>query len=60
MDDVIEVVVIDGKVRCIYLNDYRIVGSKPYVSEQQHITKLAIPNGEIRRLLKRKPRTPKS
>lgn len=59
MDDVIEVVVIDGKVRCIYLNDYRIVGSKPYVSEQQQITKLAIPNGEIRRLLKRKARTPK-
>ena len=60
MDDVIEVVVIDGKVRCIYLNDYRIVGSKPYVSETQHVTKLSVPNGEIRRLLKRKPRVKSS
>jgi hypothetical protein len=60
MDDVIEVVVIDGKVRCIYLNDYRIVGSKPYVSEKQHVTKLSVPNGEIRRLLKRKPRVKSS
>lgn len=21
------------KIRCIYLNDYRVIGSKPYVSE---------------------------
>ena len=59
MDDTLEVVVINGKVRCIYLNDYRIVGSKPYASERQSITKLTLPNGEIRRHLKRKPRTPK-
>lgn len=59
MDDTIEVVFIDGKFRCLYLNDQRIVGSKPYVSERQQITKLTLPNGEIRRHLKRKPRTPK-
>lgn len=23
-----------GAVRCVYLNDYRIVGSKPYASEE--------------------------
>lgn len=59
MDDTIEVVVIDGKVRCIYLNDYRIVGSKPYVSEPQTVTRFTVPNGEFRAQLKRKPRTPK-
>lgn len=29
----IDVVLIRGEVRCVYLNDYRIVGSKPYVAE---------------------------
>jgi hypothetical protein len=27
------IVRIKDKFRCIYLNDYRIIGSKPYVSE---------------------------
>lgn len=27
------IVRIGGKFRCIYLNDYRIIGGKPYVSE---------------------------
>lgn len=57
MDDTLEVVVIDGKVRCIYLNDYRIVGSKPYASERQSTTKFTVPNGEIRQQLKRKSRS---
>lgn len=56
MDDTLEVVVIDGRVRCIYLNDYRIVGSKPYVTENQTVTKFTVPNGNIRGQLKRKSR----
>lgn len=56
MDDVIEVVIIGGRVRCIYLNDRRIAGSKPYVSEAQDITTFKVPIGEIRPHLKRKPR----
>lgn len=27
------VIIIKNKLRCIYINDYRIVGEKPYVSE---------------------------
>ena len=30
----------DGSIRCVYLNDTRVVGGKPYVSEglrQQHL-----------------------
>ncbi len=27
------IVTIEKRLRCIYLNDYRIIGSKPYVSE---------------------------
>ncbi|MNR56841.1 hypothetical protein D3C85_1774980 [compost metagenome] len=54
MEDILEVVVIDGKVRCVYLNDYRVVGSKPYVSERQTVTRFKVPNGEIRQRLKRK------
>lgn len=54
MEDVIEVVIIGGRVRCIYLNDYRIAGSKPYVSEAQGITTFKLPVGVIRQHLKRK------
>lgn len=36
MDDKVELVVV-GK-RCVYLNDYRLAGNKPYVSENlQHL-----------------------
>lgn len=56
MEDVIEVVIIGGKVRCIYLNDYRIAGSKPYVSENGSVETFKVPLGEIRRNLKRKKR----
>lgn len=56
MEDVIEVVIICGKVRCIYLNDYRIAGSKPYVTEHGSVETFKVPIGEIRRNLKRKPR----
>ncbi len=28
-----QVVTIKKRVRCVYINNYRIVGSKPYVSE---------------------------
>lgn len=34
-NDVIEVVVIGGKVRCVYLNNFRIVGRKPWADEPQ-------------------------
>ncbi|MNO13208.1 hypothetical protein D3C76_28370 [compost metagenome] len=55
--DVLEVVVIKNEVRCVYLNGYRIVGSKPYVSEPQTTTRFEVPAGEIRQQLKRKPRS---
>lgn len=54
--DVIEVVIILGQVRCVYLNDRRIAGSKPYASEAQYVTTFKVPVGEIRPYLKRKPR----
>lgn len=53
-EDVIEVVVIGGRVRCVYLNDFRVAGSKPYASERQSITRFKVPVGEIRAQLKRK------
>lgn len=56
MEDTIEVVVIGGKVRCVYLNDFRIAGSKPWADETQKVTTYKIENGEIRKHLKRAPR----
>jgi len=29
----IEIVLIRGEVRCVYINGYRVAGPKPYVSE---------------------------
>lgn len=29
----LDVVVIKGRVRCVYINDYRVVGGKPYAAE---------------------------
>lgn len=52
-EDVIEVVVIGGKVRCIYLNNFRIAGSKPWADEQQKVTTFKVEAGEIRQHLKR-------
>lgn len=59
MSDVIEVVLVKGEIRCIYLNDYRIVGSKAYHSESQETRRYEVPIGKIREKLKRKPRQPK-
>lgn len=53
-EDIVEVVVIDGKVRCIYINNYRVAGSKPFVSEKQTTESFKVPAGEIRSHLKRK------
>lgn len=52
-NDVIEVVMIGGKVRCVYLNDFRIVGSKPWADERQKIERFEVPAGEILKQLKR-------
>lgn len=52
-EDVLEVVVIGGKVRCIYLNNFRIVGSKPWADEPQKVTTFKVEAGEIRQHLKR-------
>lgn len=58
-EDIVDIVIVGGKVRCIYVNDHRIAGSKPYVSESQTTTTFKVPAGEIRKHLKRKSR-PKS
>lgn len=57
--DRIEVVVIDGRVRCIYLNDFRIAGAKPYASEVPKYVSFEVPAGEIRGHLKKAKRKPK-
>lgn len=54
--DKIEVVLISGKVRCLYVNDYRVVGSKPYAYENPEYVSFDVPAGEIRGQLKREPR----
>lgn len=59
-EDIIEVIVIDGRVRCVYLNEFRVVGSKPYVTEHQSVTRFKIPAGEIRKHLKRRSSAVKS
>ena len=33
----IEVVLINGRVRCAYINNLRVFGDKPYVSEPQKV-----------------------
>lgn len=55
-EDTLEVVRVGGVVRCIYLNDFRIAGSKPYASENPVYTTFKVPVGEIRQHLKRKSR----
>lgn len=57
--DRVEVVTIGGKVVCVYVNDHRVAGRKPYVSEGGVHTTFKVPIGEIRQKLKRKPREKK-
>lgn len=43
------IVTIKGHLRCVYLNDFRLVGSKPHVSEGGKYKDLAFTLDDLRR-----------
>ena len=49
MSENVEIVIV-GK-RCVYINDYRVAGAKPYVSENLPQHSFIVPRDEIIRAL---------
>jgi hypothetical protein len=48
---VLDVVLINGQCRCVYLDEYRIAGSKPYVSENPLYVSFKITTEDLKRAI---------